>query len=75
MDFELQRELNGLKGDLNITKLAVSSVQEDMKEKLMGDMGDDMKAVLNGDIVIKPTVIEKNRFRIKSWFKRLFRKF
>ena len=46
MDLELQREINGLIGDIHITKLAVNSVQEDMKRQLSGEMGEDMNAVL-----------------------------
>ena len=75
MDFELQREINGLMGDINITKLAVNSVQEDMKKQLSGEMGKDMNAVLNGEVFVKTGIIEKHKFKIKSWLKRLFKMF
>lgn len=74
-NFELQREINGLKGDLNMTKLAISSVQNEMKTQLSGEMGEDINAVLNGERLVKPGVVEKQKFRLKSWFKRLFRCF
>lgn len=75
MDFELQREINGLKGDLNITKLAINSVQQEMKEQLKGEMGEDMTAILNGEKTIKTSRIQKHKFKIKTFFKRLFRFF
>ena len=75
MDFELQREINGLRGDINLTKLAVNSVQQEMKEQLSGEMGEDITAVLNGERKVKPGVVEKHKFKLKSWFKRLFRMF
>ena len=75
MDLNLQREINGLIGDINLTKLAVNSVQNEMKEQLTGEMGEDMTAVLNGERVVKAGVIEKHKFKVRSWFKRLLRMF
>ena len=75
MDLQLQKEINGLKGDLNMTKMAVGSMQNDMKNQLLGDMGEDMNAVLNGERVVEVSAVEKGKHRIKSWFKRLFRIF
>lgn len=75
MDFELKKEIDGLKGDLNITKLAINSVQIDMKEQLTGEMGEDMSAVLNGERIVKVGTIEKHKFKIKSWLKKIFRMF
>lgn len=75
IDFELKREIDGLKGDLNITKLAINSVQIDMKEQLAGEMGEDMSAVLNGERIVKVGTIEKHKFKFKSWLKKIFRMF
>lgn len=72
-DFNLQRQIKGLKGDLNMTKMAVSIVQEDMKKQLNGDMGEDMMAVLNGERIVKAGIIEKNKHKIKTWLKNIFR--
>lgn len=74
-DLMLEREINALKGDLNITKLAISSVQNKIREELMGSMGEDIKAVLNGDIVVEAKKSEKIKFRIKQFFKNIFRLF
>lgn len=75
MDLELQKAINGLRGDINLTKLAVNSVQTEMEGQLKGEMGEDITAVLNGERVVKVGVIEKQKFKAKSWFKRLFRMF
>ena len=75
MDIELQREINGLMGDINLTKLAVSSVQNSMKEELAGGMGEDIRAVLSGERKVEAGKYERRKFRLKSWFRRLFRRF
>lgn len=72
---ELEREINSLKGDLNMTKMAVMNVQSEMKRQLSGEMGEDITAVLNGERVIEAGYFEKKKFKIKSWFRRLFRMF
>jgi hypothetical protein len=72
-DFILEREIRGLQGDLNMNKIAVKSVQEDMREQLSGEMGEDMTAVLNGERVVRAGMIERKKHKVKSWFKRLFR--
>jgi len=75
MELELQREINGLKGDLNMTKMAVGSVQNDMRNQLLGEMGEDIDAVLSGERVVKVSVMKKGRHKILAWFKRLFKLF
>ena len=75
IDIALSKELNGYAGDKKITELAISTTQNRMAEMLNGEMGEDMKAVLNGEIQIKPTTYENNKFKLISWFKRMFRMF
>ena len=72
-DFILEREIRGLQGDLNMNKMAVRSVQEDMREQLSGEMGEDITAVLSGERVVRAGMIERKKHKVKSWFKRLFR--
>ena len=48
-NIELSRELRAYQGEKKLTKLAVTSEQQRMKELLLGAMGDDMKSVLNGE--------------------------
>lgn len=71
-DIILQREIKGLVGDINMTKMAVTSVQNDMKSQLAAEMGEDITAVLNGERVIKTPFIKKQKHKVRSWFKRFF---
>ena len=74
-NIELSRELRAYQGEKKLTKLAVTSEQQRMKELLLGSMGDDMKSVLNGEKRIEITKKKKKRFQLLSWFKRILRKF
>lgn len=74
-NIELQREVRGLVGDINMTKMAVTSIQNDMKSQLSGGMGEDITAVLNGERVVKAPFTKKQKHRITTWLKRLFRMF
>ena len=74
-DYELERELKGLRGDLNMTKMAVSSVQNEMAEQLSGEMGEDMNAVLNGERFVTISVSMKVKHKIKTWIRRFFTMF
>ena len=74
-DIELIRELRGLEGDKALIKHAVSSKQEEMKSLLNNGMGDDIKAVLSGEKTVDIPKTEKKKFKVKSFFKKLFRKF
>ena len=75
MDIELKREIQGLRGDIEMTKLAVESMQRDMERMLKGEMGEDIDAVLSGERVVKATRSEKAKFRISSWLRRFFSMF
>lgn len=74
-EYFLNREIKALQGDLNMSKMAVNSVQREMLAQLKGKMGEDMKAVLNGERLVKAGFVEQKKHKIGSWFKRLFRKF
>ena len=74
-DIELIRELRGLEGDKALIKHAVSSKQEEMKSLLNNGMGDDIKAVLSGEKTFEIPKMEKKKFKVKLFFKKLFRKF
>ena len=71
----LRREIDGLIGDMNISKLALESVKCDMKEKLTQEMGKDIKEVLNGNRIVEISSKEKFIFKIKSIIKKIFRMF
>lgn len=74
-DFELAREIRGLSGDLNMTKMAIESVQREMKEMLDGEMGKDMKDVLEGKKSVTVSTVQKHKFKLRNWFKKLFLRF
>ena len=71
----LETAIRGLTGDRNMTKLAVKSAQQSMVDELRGNLGEDMMAVLNGERTVDIGTIQKKKFKIVSWFKKLFRTF
>ena len=66
---ELNREMRGLKNDQNMTRIAVESQKNRIAEELCGDMGEDMNAVLRGEKFVELEM----KFKIRDWFRRLFR--
>jgi len=68
---ELNREVRGLKNDQNMTRIAVESQKNRIAEELCGDMGEDMNAVLKGEKFVELEM----KFKIRDWFRRLFRMF
>ena len=75
VDIQLQREINALSGDLAVTKLAVNNMQIEMEELLKGEMGKDIRDVLNGKKIIKLGFFEKIKFKIRNLFRRIFKMF
>lgn len=68
---ELNKELRGLKNDQNMTRIAVESQKNRIAEELSGDMGEDMNAVLKGEKFVELEL----KFKIRDWFRRIFRMF
>lgn len=68
---ELNREVRGLKNDQNMTRMAVESQKNRIAEELCGDMGEDMNAVLKGEKFVELEL----KFKIRDWFRRIFRMF
>lgn len=68
---ELNREMRGLKNDQNMTRIAVESQKNRIAEELCGGMGEDMNAVLKGEKFVELEM----KFKIRDWFRRLFRMF
>jgi hypothetical protein len=67
---EINRELEGFKADKEMTKRAVEAAQYEMSEKLKGELGNDMLAVLNGERKVKVSKIEKIKFRLLNEIKK-----
>lgn len=74
-DALLNKELRGLESDRLMTKLAVENERNRYANLLKGDMGKDIDDVLSGKIVVKLTAKEKFKYKLKSFFDRLFKMF
>lgn len=70
--YELNKELRGLKNDQLMTERAIANKQEEIARKLQGEMGQDMKDVINGKKKVKLTFKEKVSFLVKRFWNKLF---
>jgi hypothetical protein len=66
-DYELNRELRGLKNDKIMTERAVDSEKNRWAELLKGELGQDMKDVLSGKKKVKLSFKEKMNYRFKYY--------
>lgn len=74
-DTLVNKELRGLESDRLMTKLAVENERNRYADLLRGNMGKDIDDVLSGKIVVKLTRREKLKYKLKSFFDRLFKMF
>jgi hypothetical protein len=74
-DALVNKELRGLESDRLMTKLAVENERNRYADLLRGNMGKDIDDVLSGKIVVKLTRREKLKYKLKSFFDRLFKMF
>lgn len=77
MDYELNRELRGLKNDKLMTERAVESEKNRWAEILKGSTGQDIKDVLSGKKKVKLTFNEVINYKLKFYknkFKKMFAK-
>jgi hypothetical protein len=73
-DYELNRELRGLKNDKIMTERAVDSEKNRWAELLKGELGQDMKDVLSGKKKVKLSFKEKMNYRFE-YYKNKIKKF
>lgn len=76
-DYELNRELRGLKNDKIMTERAVDSEKNRWAELLKGELGQDMKDVLSGKKKVKLSFKEKMNYKFKYYknkLKKIFNK-
>ncbi len=73
-DYELNRELRGLKNDKIMTERAVDSEKNRWAGLLKGEIGQDMKDVLSGKKKVKLSFKEKMNYRFK-YYKNKIKKF
>jgi len=77
MEYELVRELRGLKNDKLMTDRAVDFEKNRWAEMLKGDVGQDIKDVLSGKKKVKLTFNEVINYKLKFYknkIKKMFTK-
>lgn len=77
MDYELNRELRGLKNDKMMTERAVDFEKNRWAEMLKGEVGQDIKDVLSGKKKVKLTFNEVINYKLrfyKNKIKKMFNK-
>ena len=75
MEILSDKELRGLRNDKTMTERVIDCQKQEMLKQLKGEMGDDMMAVLNGEKIVELGKLEKKKFQIKLFFRKLFRMF
>lgn len=75
MEIVLDKELRGLCNDKKMTERVIDCQKQEMLKQLKGEMGDDMMAVLNGEKIVELGKLEKKKFQIKLFFRKIFRMF
>ena len=75
MEIALNKELRGLSNDKKMTERVIDCQKQEMLKQLKGEMGDDMMAVLNGEKIVELGKLEKKKFQIKLFFRKIFRMF
>jgi hypothetical protein len=70
MRTEIDKELESYKSDKLMSQRAIESVQHEMSEKLKGELGNDMLAVLNGERIIKVSKTDKIKFKLLNEIKK-----
>ena len=77
VDYELAREMRGLKNDKMMTGRAVESEKNRWAEKLQGEVGKDIDDVLSGKKKVKLTFNEVINYKLKYYknkIKKMFSK-
>lgn len=74
-DIAVEKELGKLRCERKLTERILSGRRDEMRSMLLGDMGRDMKSVLNGNTVIEVPKGRMIRHRFVRFLKRLFSTF
>ena len=75
MDFFTKKELNGLKGDLKASEIAINAEKVQFEKKLINTYGKEMESVFNAQEKIEKehqTEIVNEPTKKKCFLKRLF---
>jgi hypothetical protein len=65
MDYNLQREIRGLKNDKLMSERAVNYEKNKWANLLSGEMGKDINDVLSGKVKVKLSWKERYKYKIK----------
>ena len=71
MDFFTKKELNGLKGDLKASEIAIKASNEDFKKKLIEQYGKEMESVFEPQTIKKEQESTEEKKKT-CWLKKLF---
>ena len=72
MNFLTQKELNGLKGDLKASEIAINADKEIFQKKLMEQYGKEMKSVFEPQTIKKEQKNTEKEKKKTCWIKNLF---
>ncbi len=72
MNFLTQKELNGLKGDLKASEIAINADKEIFQKKLMEQYGKEMKSVFEQQTIKKEQKNTEKEKKKTCWIKNLF---
>lgn len=70
--YELNKELRGLKNDQKMSERNITHQQENIANKLKGEMGKDMMDVITGKKKITISKLNKFKFSIKRIIDNIF---
>ena len=74
-NFELNRELNGLKTDRISYENELKNEREKMAYFLRYELGEDIDNVLNGKVIVKLSFKEKLKYKLKYIIDKIFNTF
>ena len=74
-NFELNRELNGLKTDRISYENELKNEREKMAYFLRNELGEDIDNVLNGKVKVKLSFKEKLKYKLKYIIDKIFNTF
>lgn len=71
-DIGVNRELRELENERKLHKIVLKSEQEKIAKMLKGEMGKDMKDVINGRKRVKMPFFQMLKYKINYWLDKLF---
>jgi hypothetical protein len=72
MDIETERELREFKKEQDAFALELKKEQDKMSRLLHGEMGKDIKEVINGNKIVKLSFREKLKYKVNFILNKIF---